>query len=98
MEEALRAAATEFQLLVQGVTDYAIYLLSPSGEISVGMPAPSASRGIQRTKYWAHTSRASTAADRAASEPRAHSALPPRKAVSAGKPAGAQVGTLLGMS
>src|ERR1700722_9527062 len=34
VEETLRASQQQFQLLVQGVTDYAIYMLSPSGHIS----------------------------------------------------------------
>lgn len=33
-EEALRASENRFRLLVQGVTDYAIYMLSPNGEVT----------------------------------------------------------------
>jgi PAS domain S-box-containing protein len=33
-EEALKANQEQFRLLVQGVTDYAIYMLSPSGEVA----------------------------------------------------------------
>ncbi|MET0982955.1 MAG: PAS domain S-box protein [Telluria sp.] len=33
-EKALRASEERFRLLVQGVTDYAIYMLSPEGEVS----------------------------------------------------------------
>ena len=33
-EKALRASEESFRLLVQGVTDYAIYMLSPQGEVS----------------------------------------------------------------
>ncbi len=33
-EETLRQSQEQFQLLVQGVTDYAIYLLDPSGNVS----------------------------------------------------------------
>jgi PAS domain S-box-containing protein len=33
-EAALRASQEQFRLLVQGVTDYAIYMLSPEGKIS----------------------------------------------------------------
>ncbi|MDO8878351.1 MAG: PAS domain S-box protein [Pseudolabrys sp.] len=33
-EETLRRSQEEFRLLVQGVTDYAIYLLDPSGHVS----------------------------------------------------------------
>jgi PAS domain S-box-containing protein len=33
-EQALRASEERFRLLVQGVTDYAIYMLSPEGEVT----------------------------------------------------------------
>ena len=33
-QEALRASEERFRILVQGVTDYAIYMLSPDGEIT----------------------------------------------------------------
>ena len=33
-QEALRASEEKFRILVQGVTDYAIYMLSPTGEIT----------------------------------------------------------------
>ncbi|QNB00666.1 PAS domain-containing sensor histidine kinase [Massilia sp. Se16.2.3] len=33
-EQELRASEERFRLLVQGVTDYAIYMLSPTGEVS----------------------------------------------------------------
>jgi PAS domain S-box-containing protein len=33
-EEALRASENRFRLLIQGVTDYAIYMLSPNGEVT----------------------------------------------------------------
>ncbi len=33
-QEALRKSEEQFRLLVQGVTDYAIYMLSPEGEVS----------------------------------------------------------------
>jgi PAS domain S-box-containing protein len=33
-EDALRESEQRFRLLIQGVTDYAIYMLSPSGEIT----------------------------------------------------------------
>ena len=69
-EESLRATQQQFQLLVQGVTDYAIYMLSPSGEIS------SWNAGAERIKGYTagevlgtHFSRFYTAADRAAGEP-----------------------------
>uniref|UniRef100_UPI0038B81BE5 hybrid sensor histidine kinase/response regulator n=1 Tax=Caballeronia grimmiae TaxID=1071679 RepID=UPI0038B81BE5 len=33
-QEALRKSEQQFELLVQGVTDYAIYMLSPTGEVT----------------------------------------------------------------
>jgi PAS domain S-box-containing protein len=69
-EESLRASQEQFKLLVQGVTDYAIYMLSPSGEIS------SWNVGAERIKGYtaqevlgSHFSRFYTASDRAAGEP-----------------------------
>ena len=69
-EETLRTSQEQFRLLVQGVTDYAIYMLSPSGEIS------SWNSGAERIKGYtadevlgSHFSRFYTAADRAAGEP-----------------------------
>jgi PAS domain S-box-containing protein len=46
-EAALRASQEQFRLLVQGVTDYAIYLLSPEGIVS------SWNAGAQRIKGYA---------------------------------------------
>jgi PAS domain S-box-containing protein len=69
-EESLRASQEQFRLLVQGVTDYAIYLLSPSGEIS------SWNAGAERIKGYTSDevlgtsfSRFYTAEDQAAGEP-----------------------------
>ena len=69
-EESLRATQEQFRLLVQGVTDYAIYMLSPSGQIS------SWNIGAERIKGYSsdevlgsHFSRFYTAADQAAGEP-----------------------------
>jgi PAS domain S-box-containing protein len=69
-EESLRASQEQFRLLVHGVTDYAIYLLSPSGEIS------SWNAGAERIKGYtadevlgSHFSRFYTASDQAAGEP-----------------------------
>jgi PAS domain S-box-containing protein len=69
-EESLRASQEQFRLLVQGVTDYAIYMLSPSGEIS------SWNAGAERIKGYtsdevlgSHFSRFYIAADQAAGEP-----------------------------
>ena len=46
-EEALRQSQEQFRLLVQGVTDYAIYLLSPEGNVTSWNP------GAQRIKGYA---------------------------------------------
>jgi PAS domain S-box-containing protein len=69
-EQVLRASQEQFRLLVQGVTDYAIYMLTPSGEISSWNP------GAERIKGYApaevigtHFSRFYTPEDRAAGEP-----------------------------
>ena len=43
-EDALRQSEEQFRLLVQGVTDYAIYMLTPEGRVQAGMP------GAQRIK------------------------------------------------
>jgi len=43
-EETLRNSEEQFKLLVQGVTDYAIYMLSPDGEVASWNP------GAQRIK------------------------------------------------
>lgn len=47
-EEALRKSEEQFRLLVQGVTDYAIYMLSPSGEVT------SWNAGARRIKGYQH--------------------------------------------
>jgi PAS domain S-box-containing protein len=69
-EESLRISQEQFRLLVQGVTDYAIYMLSPSGEIV------SWNVGAERIKGYSadevlgtHFSRFYTASDQAAGEP-----------------------------
>ena len=50
-----------YRLLIQAVTDYAIYMLDPDGHRdAAGTPAPSASRAIGRTRSSASISRAST--------------------------------------
>ena len=70
VEQSLRASQEQFRLLVQGVTDYAIYMLNPSGEIS------SWNAGAERIKGYTaqealgtHFSRFYTAHDQAAGEP-----------------------------
>jgi PAS domain S-box-containing protein len=69
-EETLRRSEEEFRLLVQGVTDYAIYMLDPEGRVTNWNP------GAQRIKgYQAHEivgqyfGRFYTEADREAGEP-----------------------------
>ncbi|GIZ51776.1 histidine kinase [Noviherbaspirillum aridicola] len=69
--EALDASEQRFRLLVQGVTDYAIYMLDPDGIIS------NWNYGAQRIKGYpeadvigTHFSRFYTEEDRAAGEPR----------------------------
>jgi PAS domain S-box-containing protein len=69
-EEALRHSEQQFRLLVQGVTDYAIYMLDPEGRVS------NWNAGAQRIKGYLpaeivgeHFSRFYTEADRAADEP-----------------------------
>ncbi|MDB5695014.1 MAG: histidine kinase [Sphingomonas bacterium] len=73
-EEELRASEERFRLLVQSVTDYAIYMLDPDGRVS------SWNAGAERFKGYAadeimgeHFSRFYTEEDRAAGTP--HSAL-----------------------
>jgi len=69
-EETLRQNQEQFRILVQGVTDYAIYMLDPSGGITSWNP------GAQRIKGYApaeiigsHFSRFYTPEDHAAGEP-----------------------------
>ncbi|MDB5429653.1 MAG: sensor hybrid histidine kinase [Caulobacter sp.] len=69
-EEALRRSEEQFRLLVQGVTDYAIYMLDAQGRVSNWNP------GAERIKGYApdeivgeHFSRFYTEEDRAADAP-----------------------------
>ncbi|MGC1780323.1 MAG: PAS domain S-box protein [Xanthobacteraceae bacterium] len=69
-EEALKKSEEQFRLLVEGVTDYAIYMLDPEGRIS------SWNSGARRIKGYApeeiigqHFSQFYTAEDRAAGAP-----------------------------
>jgi PAS domain S-box-containing protein len=69
-EESLKRSEEQFRLLVQGVTDYAIYMLDPSGQVS------SWNAGAERIKGYApaeivgqHFSRFYTEADRETGEP-----------------------------
>ncbi|MDI1283412.1 MAG: PAS domain S-box protein [Reyranella sp.] len=70
-EETLRRSQEQFRILVEGVTDYAIYLLDPEGRVS------SWNAGARRIKGYLpeeivghHFSRFYTAEDRANGEPR----------------------------
>ncbi|SHG42106.1 hybrid sensor histidine kinase/response regulator [Bradyrhizobium erythrophlei] len=70
-EEALRKSEEQFRLLVQGVTDYAIYMLTPAGQVS------SWNAGAERIKGYRpeeiigqHFSRFYTEEDRQAGAPR----------------------------
>ncbi|HXA38001.1 MAG TPA: PAS domain S-box protein, partial [Phenylobacterium sp.] len=69
-DETLKRSEEQFRLLVQGVTDYAIYMLDPTGRVS------SWNAGAERIKGYApgeimgeHFSRFYTDADRATGEP-----------------------------
>jgi PAS domain S-box-containing protein len=69
-EETLKASEQQFRMLVQSVTDYAIYMLDPQGYVSNWNP------GAERIKGYApdeivgqHFSRFYTAQDRANGEP-----------------------------
>ena len=69
-ETALRASQEQFRILVQGVTDYAIFMLDPSGQVSNWNP------GAERIKGYApaevigsHFSRFYTPEDRQAGAP-----------------------------
>jgi PAS domain S-box-containing protein len=69
-EESLRASQEQFRLLVQGVTDYAIYMLSTSGEISSWNSGAERIKGYKSDEVLGtNFSRFYTAADRAAGEP-----------------------------
>jgi PAS domain S-box-containing protein len=70
-QDALRSSENRFRLLVQGVTDYAIYMLDPEGRVA------SWNRGAQRFKGYTedeilgeHFSRFYTEEDRAVELPR----------------------------
>ena len=69
-EEIVRASREQFRLLVQGVTDYAIYMLTPSGEISSWNPGAERIKGyVAEEVIGTNFSRFYTAEDRAAGEP-----------------------------
>jgi len=45
-EDTLRQSQEQFRILVQGVTDYAIYMLSPEGIITNWKPGCAAHQGL----------------------------------------------------
>ncbi|MFM0341875.1 hybrid sensor histidine kinase/response regulator [Paraburkholderia fungorum] len=49
-QEALRKSEEQFRLLVQGVTDYAIYMLSPEGEVSSWNAGATRIKGYERAE------------------------------------------------
>jgi PAS domain S-box-containing protein len=69
-DDSLHASQEQFRLLVQGVTDYAIYMLSPSGEIASWNAGAERIKGYtDREVLGSNFSRFYTAADQAAGEP-----------------------------
>jgi PAS domain S-box-containing protein len=70
VEEALRASEERFRMLVQGVTDYAIYMLSPDGEITNWNAGAQYIKGYtQEEVLGSHFSRFYTDEDRAGGMP-----------------------------
>ena len=49
-EEALRRSEEQFRLLVQGVTDYAIYMLDPTGSVTNWNAGARADQGLRRRR------------------------------------------------
>ncbi|MDX2335261.1 PAS domain S-box protein [Brevundimonas vesicularis] len=69
-EEQLRLSQEQFQLLVNGVTDYAIYMLDPSGLVSSWNSGAERIKGFRRDEIVGeHFSRFYTAEDREAGLP-----------------------------
>jgi PAS domain S-box-containing protein len=69
-EESLRASQEQFRLLVQGVTDYAIYMVNPRGEIASWNPGAERIKGYTANEVLGtQFSRFYTAEDQAAGEP-----------------------------
>jgi PAS domain S-box-containing protein len=69
-QEALRQSEQRFRLLVQGVTDYAIYMLSPQGEITNWNVGAQRIKGYSQDQVLGtHFSRFFTDEDRAAGMP-----------------------------
>jgi PAS domain S-box-containing protein len=68
--EALHASEERFRLLVQGVTDYAIYMLSPNGEITNWNSGAKRIKGFEENEVInSHFSRFYTDEDRATGLP-----------------------------
>ena len=74
--DALHASEQNFRLLVQGVVDYAIYMLSPSGEVS------NWNAGAQRIKGYSASEVVGSHFSRFYTEPDRHDGLP-QKALAA---------------
>ncbi len=69
-EEALRISEQRFRLLVQGVTDYAIYMLDPQGVVSSWNPGAERFKGyVEEEIIGQHFSRFYTDEDRATGLP-----------------------------
>jgi PAS domain S-box-containing protein len=69
-QEALRESEQRFRMLVQGVTDYAIYMLSPAGEITNWNAGARRIKGYEHEEVvGTHFSRFYTEKDRAAGLP-----------------------------
>ena len=69
-QEALRKSEEQFRLLVQGVTDYAIYMLSPEGKVSSWNAGAARIKGYEREEIVGrHFSCFYTDEDRAAGMP-----------------------------
>jgi PAS domain S-box-containing protein len=69
-QEALRKSAREFELLIQGVKDYAIFMLDPSGHITTWNSGAANIKGCSAEEaIGSHFSRFYTEEDRAAGVP-----------------------------
>lgn len=69
-QEALRASEEQFRLLVQSVTDYSIYMLSPAGEITNWNTGAERIKGYKQSEVvGTHFSRFYTEEDRASGMP-----------------------------
>jgi PAS domain S-box-containing protein len=69
-EDLMRASHEQFRLLVQGVTDYAIYMLTPAGEVSSWNPGAERIKGyVAEEVVGTNFRRFYTAEDQAAGEP-----------------------------